>query len=369
MLTSAPTNTQLWLAMASSADGTRLVAIAHLINNGAIFTSTNSGLTWISNNSPNVNLSEVPSHWANLVASSADGMKLAVVAYEGIYTSTNGGASWMLSDAPSQPEWTCVASSADGSILAAAPIGPYDNYCYYSTNSGINWTPITNLPSSFYSSIACSADGTKLCAVIGSDDPMVYSSTNSGMSWTTNSVDGQPGARVAVSADGSKLMLLTEYFYTSTNNGGTWISYPNSFSARDWPLASSADGNKLITGSSSTFYTSTNGGANWFTNDVTNTTWYSVASSADGSKLFAGSANGIYTLQVTPTPQLNIAPTNGAFALSWIIPSTNFVLQQSADLISWADLTNTPTLNLTNLQNQISLSHSNSIGFYRLVTP
>jgi hypothetical protein len=51
------------------------------------------------------------------------------------------------------------------------------------------------------------------------------------------------------------------------------------------------------------------------------------------------------------------------------VPSTNFVLQQSADLISWADLTNAPALNLTNLQNQVTLPPSNGSGFYRLKTP
>jgi hypothetical protein len=45
------------------------------------------------------------------------------------------------------------------------------------------------------------------------------------------------------------------------------------------------------------------------------------------------------------------------------------VLQQSADLFSWADVTDAPALNLTNLQNQVTLTPSNSTGFYRLKTP
>ena len=51
------------------------------------------------------------------------------------------------------------------------------------------------------------------------------------------------------------------------------------------------------------------------------------------------------------------------------MPSTNFVLQQSADLLSWTDVTNPPVLNLTNLQNQVTLPPSGSSGFYRLKTP
>jgi len=45
------------------------------------------------------------------------------------------------------------------------------------------------------------------------------------------------------------------------------------------------------------------------------------------------------------------------------------VLQQSSDLTSWADVTNPPALNLTNLQNQVTLPPSNRTGFYRLKTP
>ena len=66
---------------------------------------------------------------------------------------------------------------------------------------------------------------------------------------------------------------------------------------------------------------------------------------------------------------MQITPTNGNLALSWFVPTTNFVLQQSADLSSWTDLTNQPVLNLTNLQNEVSLPFSGSGGFYRLKTP
>jgi hypothetical protein len=51
------------------------------------------------------------------------------------------------------------------------------------------------------------------------------------------------------------------------------------------------------------------------------------------------------------------------------LPSTNFVLQQSSDLASWTDMTDTPALNLTNLQNEVVLSPTNGSGFYRLKTP
>ncbi len=52
---------------------------------------------------------------------------------------------------------------------------------------------------------------------------------------------------------------------------------------------------------------------------------------------------------------MNITPTNGSLKFSWPVPSTNFVMQQSSDLQSWSDMTNQPVLNLTNLQDEVTL--------------
>jgi hypothetical protein len=117
-------------------------------------------------------------------------------------------------------------------------------------------------------------------------------------------------------------------------------------------------------------YTSVDSGANRVSNNAPSLYWKSVASSADGSKLMAVAYDGgIWTSQSTPAPQMNIMPTNGNLALSWIVPSTNFVIQQSPDLSSWTDMTNPPVLDLTSLQNEVILSPTNSSGFYRLKTP
>jgi hypothetical protein len=63
-------------------------------------------------------------------------------------------------------------------------------------------------------------------------------------------------------------------------------------------------------------------------------------------------------------------PVSNKTMLSWIVPSTNFVLQQNVDLgtTNWVTLTNVPVLNPTNLQEEVSFSPSNSAGFFRLGT-
>src|SRR6185436_19566934 len=79
-----------WSSVASSADGSKLVAG---IEGGGIYSSSDGGVTWTPSGASIAN-------WTS-VASSADGSKLAAVAPGGgIYLSTNFGATWDLSSAP-----------------------------------------------------------------------------------------------------------------------------------------------------------------------------------------------------------------------------------------------------------------------------
>jgi hypothetical protein len=378
--TGAPSNGG-WYGIASSADGNKLVAV----RNNSIYLSTNSGVTWTPSFVP------TGKQWQG-IASSADGVKLAAADanFGGIFTSTNSGLTWISNSVPNNYWWS-LASSADGTKLAAAVglgVGPI----FTSTNSGMTWRQ-TSSSSNYWSSVASSADGTKLAAVQQGNYPdfqgRVYTSTNSGTTWTQTSAIIQSWKSVASSADGNILIAagISSAFggigglYTSTNSGVTWIS--NSVSKYIFNVSSvaiSAEGDKMVAVNFvensvlppgfSSIYTSTDSGATWQTNNVSATNWQAVASSADGNKLVAATwGGGIWTSQRTSSPQLNITPLSTILTLSWLIPSTNFVLQQSADLLSWAGVTNPPVLNLTNLQNQVTLPPSGSSGFYRLKTP
>ena len=131
------------------------------------------------------------------------------------------------------------------------------------------------------------------------------------------------------------------------------------------------DANTLIVSSrGGSIYTSTDYGVTWNSNAVPVLAWNSVAISADGSKVFAaadGGNGGVWRLLGTPAPRLQAAVWDGQFRLGWVLPSRNFVLQQRADFMSasWEDVTNAPTLNLSNLQHQIALPLSGQ-SFYRL---
>jgi photosystem II stability/assembly factor-like uncharacterized protein len=391
--TSTPSKT--WVTVASSADGSKLIAGSL----GQIYcTSTNSGSTWITNNQPQKG-SFFSGSWSS-IASSANGTKLVAVLGNIIWVSTNSGTAWFSNNVPGVSFFGSVALSADGTKLvvvvgnnsSSTSSGPI----YISTNSGVALMQ-TTAPTNNWLSVASSADGSRLVAVANiingtTNGNVIYTSTDSGLNWTrTGAPASNQWISVASSADGSKLVaasaaviVTTNYYlygsiYTSRDSGMTWTS--NNVPNAQWQsVASSADGTKLVAVAiepMGLIYTSTNSGTTWISNNVPNDVgWYSVASSADGDKLVAAPIENqslnlapIYTLQTIPSPQLNITPSSSNLALSWIIPSSNFALQQNLDLTTtnWVTLTNTPKLNLTNLQDQVILSSSNSNGFFRLI--
>jgi photosystem II stability/assembly factor-like uncharacterized protein len=345
--TSAPASN--WSFVASSADGTQLVAVSgrlwvptNYVAEGAIYRSSNSGLSWEQTSAPHT-------IW-NAVACSADGTRLIAVSglYDtggysvagdgGIYSSLDSGATWQRTSAPTM-DWSCVAASADGNKWFAAATGqgesePY--LIYTSTDLGATWLPIRG-PSDSYRSLASSADGLRLAAggVKG-----IYTSTDSGLTWTadrgpgfglTSSADGYRLAAanygalliwpysgpwklasaptndwesVACSADGTKLIAVglpppfrgdTELIYRSADSGATWTQ--TSAPAGAWTcLAASADGSRVVaagstlSGTNSAIYRSSDAGATWNQTSAPINNWGSIASSADGVNLVAAAS-------------------------------------------------------------------------------
>lgn len=186
-----------------------------------------------------------------------------------------------------QDSWLAVASSSDGTTLAACTSG--SDSIYSSIDSGETWTP--HGPNESWQDIASSADGTKLVAVC----EFVYTSIDSGITWTQQGWDFRSWTSVASSADGTKLVACAynDYIYTSTDSGVSWTARD---SIREWrSVASSADGLKLVACAGGwptrNIYTSTDSGVTW-TLQGPSLLWQKLASSADGTKLVAAAGNG-----------------------------------------------------------------------------
>jgi photosystem II stability/assembly factor-like uncharacterized protein len=358
--TSAPN--YRWWSVASSADGSKLAALHGYSD---IFTSSDAGKTWVSHT--------VAVGWCEAVAMSADGKKLVVVCWKGgpIYTSKDSGETWEKTSAPNA-YWGSVASSADGSKLLAA-----GSSLYRSENSGETWEKVG--PTNYLSEVASSADGMKLFATTRDG---VFTSGDGGSSWEKSSGVTNWCTAIACSADGSKVAMIelrSNDVYSrvlhSNDSGRTWIRSgledPPFWSS----VASSADGSRLVVvGQDGSVYTSEDYGVSWRSNLAAGLNveqWQTVASSADGKRFVAGSAanssGAIWTFGSVSRPELKLG-SGSNLHLSWIIPTSEFVLEESDSLNSadWKEVASPAVLNGSTLEEEVDLSGGGTKGFYRL---
>ena len=289
----------VWRAIASSADGLKIVAVSK--GPGNAYTSVNGGWTWTKHTSFQGMFEGV--------ASSSDGTRLVAVDNTGhsVWTSVDSGATW--TEHAGNQVWAGVASSTDGVKLIGVSKG---GYIYTSGDAGANWTAHGLVAE--WKCVACSADGVK--AVAGVDGGRLYVSVNSGNSWTPRGPDTGSWAGVASSADGSHFVAVSRggFIYVSVDGGVTWAERGQS---RSWTgAASSADGLRLFAvedggdANGGHVYVSNNGGLTWRSHGP-QIPWHCIAVSSDGGRVVAGASwapdfgapvpEGIYTSSQTTT--------------------------------------------------------------------
>jgi len=361
----------VWMAVASSADGMKLVATstpATFNTDGQIYTSTDAGVTWTARESDR--------GWRG-VASSADGMKLVAAELGGhLYTSTDAGVTWTAR--AGNANWWGVASSADGMKLVAAFMdtgtsnGLIRGQIYTSTDAGVTWTLRTGNQN--FIAVASSADGTKLVAA--ADGGRLYTSTDSGVTWTARE-EARRWNAVASSADGTKLIAAApnDRVYTSTDSGLTWTAH---LGPHQWvSVASSANGTTLIAGNYSELWVSTDAGVTWTDRAQGTPFWTGAASSADGTKLIAASQGGflftsddslglVFTPDFTPNASLNTSftfqvqddggPLNGGADLD---PSVNTMTINMTAVVNYAPVNVVPGAQTTLEDQALVLSTAN----------
>ncbi len=288
---------RIWEAVASSSDGSKLVAV---VNGGNIFTSTNYGVNWT------VRAGGLGSLGWSSVASSADGMKLVAAVNPGfIHTSTDAGTNWTQRPGAGSRNWTSVASSLDGTklIACAANVG-----VFVSTDSGATWPALPSLSGAFsWSGVASSGNGSNVVAII--QGLQIYTSATNGVSgsWIPRE-SNRAWTCIASSADGSRLVagVNAGFLYVSPDYGVTWV--PNGITANWTSVSCSDDGARMIAVSNGGgVYVSTDSGMTWQQrpNLPTSVTIYSGAAvSGDGSTMVAvANSNPVYiSSEATTTP-------------------------------------------------------------------
>ena len=259
-----------WQSVASSSDGQKLVICwTDFDGDGAIYTSVDSGVTW--------HLTSAPARNWVAVTSSADGSKLAAAARgadfsvsgDEIYTSVDGGATWVVRAGAGSRQWTSIASDSSGNKLVAVDRGtdsrPFGGLIYTSSDAGLTWTSHA-VPSvgglaadgtQIWNTVTSSGDGTRLAAAGRSGK--IYTSSDSGLTWIANSPlrDGTAfednWASVSMSYSGKTILasIISGNLYISNDFGDTWtiqtsIAEPLNF---NWTTSAiSRDGSLLIAG-------------------------------------------------------------------------------------------------------------------------
>jgi photosystem II stability/assembly factor-like uncharacterized protein len=212
----------------------RTIALGDYSAGGYIYISTDGGVTWQQKGTP--------SQWS-AIATSGDGTKL-VAAVQGIpsdiYTSNDSGNTWVANnvDLSNNHYWSGIAMSADGTNLFttdyyvsnATYTPPSTGYIFASTDGGATWTSDATLLSTYgaryITQIATSSDGSRV-AVVHPGMSGMYVYIYNGSSWSTSAAVDAASHQfscIASSSDGRNLAVgaITNYIYTSTDYGASW---------------------------------------------------------------------------------------------------------------------------------------------------
>lgn len=337
-----------WTSMASSDDGTRLVAADAGGGKSYAYTSMDGGLAWTL--AP-LDVREGTSTW---VASSMKGDMLTVAAYgQGIYTYRDDVAKWSL--AQSGDGWTSLASSSDGQTRVATT-------GWGGVLASINeesWVRIDKTLSSSYTldhwkAVAITADGTKLVAAPSSGDASfhagdVYTATKgaTGWEWKTHSAPASTEWSSVAFVDANTLLAgeSNGRLFISIDGGDSWNAIGPVESMNWTSLSVAADGKTMLAGTANgKLYVSTNGGQGWDPTGPSGMNWRSVLCSADGTRFFAsGSAltgspaeSGTYTGS-TVTTRGTGSISGGAYdAIDLVyVDAGVFKVQSRTETVNW----------------------------------
>ncbi len=306
-----------WSSVASSSDGTKLIAS---VNGGYLYTSDDSGNTW------SEKISAGSRNWSS-VASSSDGTKLIASVNGGyLYTSDDSGNTWSEITSLGVKSWKSIVSSSD-----AMKISFVENVCvnmgtlFNSNDGGLSWNNVS-VSGNLY--LYYLPDGTKLLAADGyggqgcganTGGGYIYTSHNSGNTWLENSSAGLNEWRsITASSDGSKIFAGVDngHIYISYDSGLTW-SEKATDDNRNWSyLKSSLGGDKLVAIADHGVYSSFDSGVNWIprTSD-NNFLWSAVASTSSGEKIFA-TVSGGYIYKYIPASTVPILSISDATLIS-----------------------------------------------------
>ena len=315
--TGLPTNATVYsLGMASSSiiyAGTSGAGVYKSTDSGSNWTAINTGLP---SSTTSIRKLAINPSTTSTVYTGTDG--------SGVYKSTDSGANWAASNSgiPTQSNISSVVIDpktpqtlyATGSIsVGTGSSASTINAIFKSTDSGSNWTTITNgIPTTTtILSLAINPSTTSILYA-GTSGSGIYKSTDSGASWTalTNGIFSNTTLyTMAIHPTDSNIIYAGGYYvlnsinisiiYKSTDGGTTWSSSNTGIPQAGLVYALAIDPKTpttLYVGTASGVYKSTDSGSNW---------------SASNSGIDSG--DYVYSLAIDPkTPSIIYAGTGNS---------------------------------------------------------
>jgi hypothetical protein len=217
-----------WVAGATSADGSRMIALDTTNPGGRVHLSTDYGSTWLLTTVGTTGTSASDSgNWMECASSSSGQYLLALRTSGRMYRSSDYGSTWSMSLSDDATGTVALSSSGTMALMTTT-----FRRLATSVDFGANW--IARGPTGNWVDCALSADGTKQIALDGVTGG-VWRSIDSGVNWALAATIPEiiydqtyryEQASCTSSADGLSLLVCTPIgtAHSSTNGGTTWSS-------------------------------------------------------------------------------------------------------------------------------------------------
>jgi hypothetical protein len=278
-------NNVRWGTVATSADGTRIVAAG---NPGGVYVSTNSGLSWVQT-SVGVSL------WKAAVCSTNGNVMAVAAPYDpaqpfypvyGVHISTNGGVTWTKANVTDNYSWRALAMNDSGSFINAGVDG---GGVWQNSPNNLPWQYAVNVPVIAPWTSLSSDDVGNEYRFATADGRIYYYNYTFGSVFLETTLPASTWTGVASSASGARAVAATAGGNIYRDDVGGWrllIGLNTGLNS----ITASADLSKVAVCDANNVYLSTDGGTNWAALNPPNVGWTSVALSRDGTRLYASGA-------------------------------------------------------------------------------
>jgi hypothetical protein len=220
-----------------------------------------------------------------------------------IYSSDNSGDTWI--EGNQTTDWGGISTSSDGVNLLSYGVNPSQSI-WTSSDSGLTWVNrLQGAQNNNWSS--CASSSTAVNLFVGGYG-FIAVSQNSGANWTSVAIEtNRYVVGIATTPDGSKVVCITNNsIYRSVNSGTSWVSVYNDGTQSFRGIASSSNGDILYASGSKGILKSIDAGATW--TNIRPLNYYKISCSADGVIVMTYE----YVTNPTTTQFIQVSSDSGA---------------------------------------------------------